>query len=174
MKAIETIYKNITFRSRLEARWAVFFDGIGIEWVYEDEGFDLGNGIWYLPDFWLPTFNGGMFAEVKPKAFTDFEMDKAARLVDQSNSQMLLCVGMPDFKIMPFLSKEYCQQHEKYKSVGVCYGLPNADQATEENRMFVSPGYENKDGTIAPEYFDCLGERYVSAIRKARSARFLK
>lgn len=50
MKAIETIYKNFRFRSRLEARWAIYFDWLGLNWEYEPEGFDL-NGVWYLPDF---------------------------------------------------------------------------------------------------------------------------
>lgn len=30
MKAIETRYKGYRFRSRLEARWAVFFDALGL------------------------------------------------------------------------------------------------------------------------------------------------
>ena len=30
IKAIETYYKGYRFRSRLEARWAVFFDAAGI------------------------------------------------------------------------------------------------------------------------------------------------
>lgn len=41
IKAIETQYKGYRFRSRLEARWAVFFDVLGIQWEYEPEGFDL-------------------------------------------------------------------------------------------------------------------------------------
>lgn len=53
IKAIETSYKGFRFRSRLEARWAVFFDNMGIEWKYEPEGYDI-NGTYYLPDFWLP------------------------------------------------------------------------------------------------------------------------
>lgn len=54
IKPIETVYKGFRFRSRLEARWAVFFDGLGIEWEYEREGFELGDAGRYLPDFWLP------------------------------------------------------------------------------------------------------------------------
>lgn len=50
-KAIETYYKGYRFRSRLEAKWAVFFDTIGIEWKYEEEGYQLPDGTWYLPDF---------------------------------------------------------------------------------------------------------------------------
>ena len=51
IKVINTYYKGYRFRSRLEARWAVFFDACGVEWEYEPEGFDLGNGLYYLPDF---------------------------------------------------------------------------------------------------------------------------
>ncbi|MBK9515513.1 MAG: hypothetical protein IPO05_18320 [Flavobacteriales bacterium] len=51
IKPIETRYKGYRFRSRLEARWAVFFDALGLEWEYEPEGFDLGDGVYYLPDF---------------------------------------------------------------------------------------------------------------------------
>ena len=41
IKAIPTKYNGYTFRSRQEARWAVFFDHLGIEYEYEKEGFDL-------------------------------------------------------------------------------------------------------------------------------------
>lgn len=53
MKVIETEYKGYKFRSRLEARWAVFFDACGVTWEYEPEGFELDNGMYYLPDFLL-------------------------------------------------------------------------------------------------------------------------
>lgn len=52
-KAIETSYKGYRFRSRLEARWAVFFDTLGIKWEYEKQGYSLPSGA-YLPDFWQP------------------------------------------------------------------------------------------------------------------------
>lgn len=51
MKAIQTKYAGYRFRSRLEARWAVFFDALGIKWEYEPEGFELSCGTRYLPDF---------------------------------------------------------------------------------------------------------------------------
>lgn len=54
LKAIETVYNGYRFRSRLEARWAVFFDALDIKWEYEKEGFELGEAGRYLPDFWLP------------------------------------------------------------------------------------------------------------------------
>ncbi len=66
IKAIETEYKGYRFRSRLEARWAVFFDTLGIAWEYEREGYDLGEAGWYLPDFWLPECH--TWLEIKPNA----------------------------------------------------------------------------------------------------------
>lgn len=64
--AIETEYAGHRFRSRLEARWAVFFDKLGVKWLYEPQGYELGNGQRYLPDFWLPDL--GVWAEVKGAA----------------------------------------------------------------------------------------------------------
>lgn len=63
IKPIETIYKNYRFRSRLEARWAVFFDALKIRWEYEKEGYVLPSGA-YLPDFWLPDLR--VWVEIKP------------------------------------------------------------------------------------------------------------
>jgi hypothetical protein len=60
--AIETRYAGCRFRSRLEARWAVFFNHLGVEWQYEPQGFVV-DGIPYLPDFLLPEC--GTWVEVK-------------------------------------------------------------------------------------------------------------
>jgi hypothetical protein len=53
IQAIETRYAGCRFRSRLEARWAVFFDYAGIRWEYEPQGYRLSDGTTYLPDFLL-------------------------------------------------------------------------------------------------------------------------
>ena len=52
IKPIETVHNGYRFRSRLEARWAVFFDELGIKYEYEPEGFEK-EGYKYLPDFYL-------------------------------------------------------------------------------------------------------------------------
>ena len=51
IKPIETLYRGHYFRSKAEARFAVFLDCLGVKWEYEPQGFDLGNGLKYLPDF---------------------------------------------------------------------------------------------------------------------------
>lgn len=93
IKQIETFYNGYRFRSRLEARWAVFFDAIHMQYRYEYSGYDLG-GIAYLPDFQFTYPSKLMqgsyaiqrteFAEIKPTAPTRYEWNKA----------VLLCYGL--------------------------------------------------------------------------------
>jgi hypothetical protein len=63
IKPIETEYNGYRFRSRLEAKWAVFFDEADIKYEYEPEGFQLEDGSRYLPDFYLPEYR--CYVEVK-------------------------------------------------------------------------------------------------------------
>lgn len=82
IKPIETIYNGYRFRSRLEARWAVFFDAMGIKYQYEQEGFLLPDGTKYLPDFriWVKwrgksRENSPVYVEVKG-VLSDFDKRK--------------------------------------------------------------------------------------------------
>lgn len=82
LKPIETTWRGYAFRSRLEARWAVFFERLGVRWEYEPEGFQLEDGTRYLPDFrvWSPQ-GEPIWYEVKPAhVVTDakFEMFREA------------------------------------------------------------------------------------------------
>lgn len=70
MNAIPTLYNGTQFRSRLEAKWAAFFDMCGWHWEYEP--FDL--------DGWIPDFEligkENLLVEVKPYTRLD-EFDTA-------------------------------------------------------------------------------------------------
>ena len=98
IKPIETKHNGYHFRSRLEARWAVFFEELGIEYLYEHEGYDLTEAnknpawfidgeprlkpeeTWYLPDFYLPDYK--WYFEIKPglKAMTSSDLGKISLL----------------------------------------------------------------------------------------------
>jgi hypothetical protein len=90
LKPIETQYKGYRFRSRLEARWAVFFDALGIRWEYEPEGFDLGF-CYYLPDFLLyppeglarvfPEYYQNTWIEIKPVEPTPDDVLKLTKII---------------------------------------------------------------------------------------------
>ena len=72
-KSVQTYYKGYYFRSRIEARYAVFLDYLGILWKYEPEGYIIEEseftqwfgheGDAYLPDFFLPELN--IYLEIK-------------------------------------------------------------------------------------------------------------
>lgn len=64
IKAIETKYNGLLFRSKLEARHAKTFDKYGIVWEYEPYALTYSRGE-YWPDFILPEVK--MIVEVKGK-----------------------------------------------------------------------------------------------------------
>lgn len=109
IKAIETEYNGYRFRSRLEARWALFFDLLGIEYEYEPEGLELSNGKRYLPDFYLPYFK--CFFEVKNKSVKDTEEGEVAikKISDGARNDSwagLICFGDPHDHDLTI----YCQE----------------------------------------------------------------
>lgn len=91
ISAIPTLYKGFHFRSRSEARWAVFFDTFGLEWRYEQEGFNV-NGSLYLPDFWLPHLR--VWFEVKGEEPTEEEIEKAENLTKASGLDLYFGWGV--------------------------------------------------------------------------------
>lgn len=82
MKAIETVYKGYRFRSRLEARWAVFFDALKLQWLYEPETMKfIAPGFtnfetWYLPDFLIAVKGTRRWIEIK-RDYRDLRIDDA-------------------------------------------------------------------------------------------------
>lgn len=92
IKAIETKYNNHRFRSRTEARWAVFFDHAEIKYEYEKQGFVL-DGVPYLPDFWLP--EAKMWLEVKGDEILPEERKLCEALARESGFPCVLAKGPP-------------------------------------------------------------------------------
>lgn len=90
IKPIPTIYSGIHFRSKLEAQWAKFFDAMKIKWIYEPEGYQLSDGTWYLPDFYLP--DSKQWFEVKG-VMSNKDMSKISLLAKDSQKDVV--VGLP-------------------------------------------------------------------------------
>lgn len=167
MKVKQTWYKGILFRSRTEARWAKLFDCLDIKWDYENEGFVMSNGTCYLPDFFLPSFESGMFVEVKGE-FTQAEKELCRDLCYESGIKVLLAEGTPDMREYQFLVK-----NTKEDCVDYFIGLPNANKAEFENRMFAETGLSDLfTFKISEENMMQINVEYLKAIRDARSARF--
>ena len=166
IKAIETLYNGYRFRSRLEARWAVFFDCIGIEYEYEPEGFDLGNGLYYLPDFYLPETNA--WVEIKGKQLTEIEREKIIRFCDakcdfvNGGAKFRLLEGQIPISLVHFNDL-----------VGIfCFNYVSPD----EFQMFpyCNKGNKLKEGILMGACWTpkCSKEKIIKGLFKARQARF--
>ena len=99
IKPIETKYSGCFFRSRLEARWAVFFNTLGWRWEYEPERFKLPHG-GYLPDFRIsvgsPLKSRGIrWFEVKPYKGPECPIDpRWQELCEATKTPFMTVYGM--------------------------------------------------------------------------------
>ena len=98
-RAIETRYKGLRFPSRLTARFAIYFDQLGLEWVFEPEGFDLPSGH-YLPDFHIGTYvpgghTYGPWIKVKAVRPTEHDVALLRELCERGTSYGLIIWGQP-------------------------------------------------------------------------------
>jgi hypothetical protein len=91
-KVIPTEYEGVLFRSRTEARWAVFLRRAGFRFEYEREGYDL-DGTWYLPDFWLPDCKAWL--EVLGEKPRKDEFRRATKLAEASGRIVLIALKPP-------------------------------------------------------------------------------
>jgi len=166
IKAIETQYKGYRFRSRLEARWAVFFDALGIEWVYEPEGYDLGEAGWYLPDFLLSELNS--WAEVKPYILTSDELEKCYLLAKETRMPCLLLVDIPSPKVYGIFDPASNDWLQNFK---------NGEISQETDGGYPGGDYEihypnEKINFVSGKGTNFSRRKIQKAIVAARSARF--
>lgn len=154
MKPIETSYKGYRFRSRLEARWAVFFDHLRVPWTYELQGFELPSGR-YLPDFQiaLDQFRLPVWLEVKPTRPRLHELAVAMELSDATGCTVLMAAGS-----IPW------DDH----GPGLLAFTPPDDVRRGYWRCSAERGLFIESGAFAPR----LDPAVRTAFRTARSARF--
>ena len=177
MKPIETEYKGYRFRSRLEARWAIFFDACGVDWEYEPEGYDLGDGLYYLPDFLLHGVDGrdggDLYVEVKGQ-MTDLDALKINRFAEQGGK--VLVVGrLPEGDDAQDISEDISDRAYSYGREGWPYEFNF--ETIDGDHFAAHPGI-NKDGRFElfgddGSYLCDQDDRATEkAYRLARQARF--
>jgi hypothetical protein len=162
IKAIETNYKGYKFRSRLEARWAVFFDTAGIAWEYEPEGYVLSDGRKYLPDFYLPKEE--LHVEIKGISPDDNTWEKLEKFANEKGTPLLVVCGIAQQEAQIIFPRSHGP-------------LPCFVAVSPKNELILLWG----DGIHSNEVaYDYLGENYKervlsatnSAITAMKSARF--
>ena len=165
MQPIDTFYNDHFFRSRLEARWAVYFDSLKQKWEYEPEGFILENGVKYLPDFFIPKLDA--YVEVKPSInLEEGDMDGILKLYKDDfenkwkpfskNKKLLLAVGLPHASSMWLLDINF-----KHNEMMMVYPFAYLEKESYGN-FYYSGGYGDWS-----DY-----QPFKGAIKNAKSARF--
>lgn len=170
IKPIETHYKGYAFRSRLEARWAVYFDAIEIKWDYEPQGFELPNTERYLPDFVLHTKVGPVFAEVKPQGdITQFDKAKMFIRYSPIGAKLVCLAGVPIVGFYQMFMKISMEKFEKHYNDGK-HNYMLDDGLVAKYWVCVCKEY----GIVSRYYDDidyCI-DGIEDAVELARSARF--
>lgn len=194
VKPIETEYNGYRFRSRLEARWAVFFDTAGIPYEYEPEGFVLTDGTYYLPDFYLPWYR--CYVEIKPnvKEEIDRGFDLVSKLAYEKEKCIgMLCVGLPnnsDTSHMMAFFFSHNKYGELYESSGfVCFREgcwwddENGEHGTTKHFISmidsldqIGVDHVDKNGNNVPVFsgknLTSYRSDFESAVKAAKQARF--
>lgn len=169
--AIETRYAGCRFRSRLEARWAVFFDHLGIAWEYEPQGFVV-NGRPYLPDFRLVVSR--TWVEVKgDEVAVDVALMAAAASCLPSAQE-----GFPTLVLLGPIP-EPPSPSTGWAWIGLSGGL---DEPLDEHWSFIPTTVAPTDTSTATNYtaggpllvptLDMANATDASAYQAARAARF--
>lgn len=179
IRAIETRYKGYRFRSRLEARWAVFFDALGLSWEYEPEGYVLADNQHYLPDFRIK--DCGMFVEVKGERPDDTEVRRCAMLADQTGKATLLVHGLPGENPADLFCWDLTDSSGGSFQDRVTFIWPasceaevftHSDTRVDRDRdLFLGGNFDNPvNARHSP--FSALNHPQMFAVNAARSARF--
>jgi len=182
--AIETSYKGYRFRSRLEARWAVFFDALGVPWEYEKEGYDLPEVGKYLPDFWLP--HQEAFVEIKGEHPNEEELAKCYQLFRNSGYAVFAFSGVPVYEtigrgigyfddVRESSGGATCCWDCDFTACPLCGAVFLDDGCRSHDSMGCYVGRVNNNGD--PMTCACKGRHYDDkrierAVTAARSARF--
>lgn len=93
IRAIKTLHNGHKFRSRTEARWAVFLEALGVAYEYEKEWVKLPDVGRHLPDFYLPATN--RYVQIKGMEPDDKAQKQAKELSRLKDTWVFIVSGRP-------------------------------------------------------------------------------
>ena len=177
-RPIETNYRGHRFRSRLEARWAVFFDALGIPWLYEPQGYRI-NGRPYLPDFLLTEC--GTWVEVKGSE-SDLDKDLLRAAGQQLPQMPYRWEPGPRLMVLGPIPEPIDEGDWGWRSFGAnhsgadgSHGFPHGFASYFKHARpwaLWNPVFTDHTAWLLPSFDDSMGNAIPEAYRAAKSARF--
>lgn len=178
IKPKKTKYGPNIFESVLEARWAVFFDCLGINYIYEPECAEVETGcrvVHHKPDFLLPELR--KYIEIKPSKPYRKENIKAAGWSKYIGDIIILFnLNPPSEKVengwlfsyeelcsTPIIFEDFCwgecprcghidlEEYGQITSCG-CFTLDELNKIYEDEQekcVKISPNFEKSDRLLA-------------------------
>lgn len=162
---IPTKYRGRFYRSRLEARWAVFFDVLNLKFEYELEGVELADGTRYLPDFYLPQVK--WWVEIKPTVSAFGKQQKPYLFTKYTAQPILMLHGSPAFTSYSGLQLVDGEAEPLEFSLDI----HAFDRAFREGYLWADPNYQAM-ASRPDEPEECFSLRYRAAVEAAGMARF--
>jgi len=169
IKPIETFYHGYRFRSRLEARWAVFFDALNVRFEYEPEGFDLGNGEYYLPDFRVKCWGdrGSIFEEPY-----DLYIEVKGRMTEDDANKIRKFAKDPNVGHLPIWEQadEYERLMNEKNMVLIVGNIPEEGCAYDAREL---GAYDPMNGIkIYPYNYELIDGDHFAAFPAAHKGKF--
>ncbi len=105
IEAIKTTYRSIEYKSRLEARTALFFHCLGLNFEYEPKYFEIEKDFWYVPDFYLRDLE--MWIEIKGPDMYEEAQIKAEGLCQMTSQLVEVWCGNLGFNTVYRFSPDF-------------------------------------------------------------------
>ena len=127
----QTIFDGHVFRSRTEARWAIFFNEMQLAYTYEPNCYEFplsphsvllathpSKTIKYIPDFFIPSLQ--VFIEIKPHVPNTIECIKAFLLAEQTSLPVFVCWDLKKMHTVAFFPDGRIELEYTFKQCTAC------------------------------------------------------
>lgn len=167
-----TLYKGYQFRNDVEARWAIFFDTLGVDWEYEEVGRRVFDCSFYLPDFRLVLpGQEPVYVEIWEDDFEgieDSQSEKRWLFTQIYNANVLVLTGMPELRKYKLITPQ-CSPNGHIPVI--LRDCPSFVCAVEEKRLHLVK-FDDESGRVgadvhANKAIETFGGRLLLAIENA-------
>lgn len=104
-----TSFRGVTYRTRIEARWAVFFDRLGVTFHYKPEKLELPDRQCCTPTFYVHEFEAYIWVFASSSEILIEESELAFKLFKSEQvNHVWLIMGPPNPEIANILDFSWC------------------------------------------------------------------